>query len=61
MYLIKYPFKVKIDKTYYAPNTPIKVANADEHVARGAAVIEEVAAVPKRQAVKRTRKPADAE
>lgn len=61
MYLIKYPFKVKIDETYYSPNTPIEVASADEHVARGASVIKEVAEAPKKPAVKRPRKTADAE
>lgn len=61
MFLIKYPFKVKIDQTYYSPNTPIEVADADKHVARGAVVIKEVAAAPKKPPVRRTRKTDDAE
>lgn len=59
MYLIKYPFKVKIDETYYPAKTPIEVANADEHVARGAVVIQEVAAAPKKAAARKTRKAAE--
>lgn len=59
MYLIKYPFKVKIDDAYYPAKTPIEVADADEHVARGAAVIQEISAVPKRAAAKKTRKAAE--
>ena len=54
MYLIKYPFKVKIDDAYYPAKTPIEVASADEHVARGAVVIQEIAAAPKKAAVKKT-------
>lgn len=56
MYLIKYPFKVKIDDAYYPAKTPIEVANADEHVAKGAVVIQEVAAAPKKTAAKKARK-----
>lgn len=56
MFLVKYPHKVKIDDTYYQPNTPIEVFDADEHVKRGAVVVEEVAAAPKKTAAKRQRK-----
>ena len=58
MFLVKYPHKVKIDDTYYQPNTPIEVTDADEHVAKGAVVIEEVMAAPKKTAAKRQRKAA---
>lgn len=61
MYLVKYPFKVKVDQTYYQPNTLIKVAEADEHVKRGAVIVEQTVAVPtpKKPAAKRQRKAAD--
>lgn len=59
MFLIKYPHKVKIDQTYYQPNTLIEVANADEHVKRGAVVVKESAAAPKKPAAKRQRKAAE--
>lgn len=59
MYIIKFPFRVKIDQTYYAANTPIEVADAEKHVEAGAVVIREVTAAPKpKSTAKRTKKPA---
>lgn len=59
MYIIKFPYRVKIDQTYYAANTPIEVADAEKLVEAGAVVIQEVTAAPKtRPAAKRTKKPA---
>lgn len=59
MFLIKYPHRVKIDQTYYQPNTLIEVASVDEHVRNGAVVVKEIAAAPKKPAAKRPRKAAD--
>ena len=59
MFLIKYPHRVKIDQTYYQPNALIEVADADEHVKKGAVVVEEIAAAPKKPAAKRPRKAAE--
>lgn len=63
MFIIKFPHRVKIDQTYYPPNTPIEVADAMKHVEAGAVVIEEVAAAPKppKAATKRTKKPVASE
>lgn len=47
MYLIKFPFKVKLGGEYYAAGEPVKVKNAEDYVAMGAVVIEQVAAAPK--------------
>lgn len=61
MFRIKYPHKVKIDQTYYQPNTLIEVADADEHVKRGAVIVEQSVPVtaPKKPAAKRQRKVAE--
>lgn len=58
MYIIKFPHRVKIDQTYYMPNTPIEVEDAEKHVEAGAVVIQEVTAAPKpKSTVKRAKKP----
>lgn len=46
MAIVKYPYRVKIDKTYYAPNTPIAVTDAEIHQKNGAIVIEGNAIAP---------------
>ena len=55
MYIIQYPFKVKIGETFYKPNTPIEVDNAEPYVLNGAKIIKEIEK-PKTNAGKRQRK-----
>lgn len=38
---VKYPFHVKHDGVDYRPGEPIEVADAAEHLLRGAAIAEE--------------------
>ncbi len=62
MTLIKFPHRVKIDGIYYAANTPVKVNDAQEYMASGAVVIEEIASAPDyKPAVKRPRKKPETE
>lgn len=41
MIRVRYPFHVKHDGRDYAPNEPIEVKDAAEHLLRGASVVEE--------------------
>lgn len=50
---IKFPYRVKLNGAYYEPGTAITVANADEYVKNGAAVVENTAA-PEKTAQKKT-------
>ena len=55
MYIIQYPFKVKIGETFYKPNTPIEVENAEPYVLNGAKIIK-ATEKPKANAGRRQKK-----